>query len=184
MSTPTNQPGFYGKGSIVVPSDDEGAVRRLAITADRLVTQPILGIDVIPDVIAYAARTHGSRDALGWRNVVRIHEEKKEVKKTVGGKEVTETKTWTYWELSDFEYISFLDVYERVVELARGLVQHGILKTDVFNIYAQTRCVVLPFSRWALLGGAALMRVYGLQCELAARVACVYDDLDARRDCI
>ena len=138
----TTNSNYFGKGSVVVDSDGEGAVRRLAITADRLVTRPFEGIQVIPDVISYAARTHGSREAIGWRNVVRIHEEAKEVKKTVGGKEVTETKTWKYFELSDFEYISFLEVQDRISELARGLLHHGILKTDVFNIYAQTRCVV------------------------------------------
>ena len=58
---------------------------------------------------------------------------------------MTETKTWTYWELSNSEYVSFLDVYERVVELARGLVYHGILKADVFNVFSQTRCVLVLF---------------------------------------
>lgn len=144
MSTiTTSKRNYFGKGSVVVPSDGEGAVRRLAITVDRLVTRPFEGINVIPDVISYAARTHGSREAVGWRNVVRIHEEEKQVKKMVGGKEVTETKKWKYFELSDFEYISFLDVQERILELARGLLHHGILKTEVFNIYAQTRYVVV-----------------------------------------
>lgn len=152
----TSKRNFFGKGSVVVPSDGEGAVRRLAITADRLVTRPFEGIDVIPDVIAYAARTHGSRDAVGWRNIIGIHEEEKEVKKTVGGKEVTETKKWKYFELSDFEFISFLDVQTRVLELARGLLHHGILKTDVFNIYAQTRYVC----RWRpWVEGVELTRV-------------------------
>lgn len=150
MSTPSNKRNFYGKGSVVVPSDGEGAVRRLAITAERLVTRPFEGIDVVPDIVSYAARTHGDRAAVGWRNVVKIHEEEKEVKKMVGGKEVTETKKWKYFELSDFEYISFLDVQERVLELARGLLHHGILKTDVFNVYAQTRCVIFV-GGWALL---------------------------------
>ena len=137
---------FFGKGSVVIPSDGEGAVRRLAITADRLVTRPLEGIEVLPDVILWAARTHGSREALGWRNVIDIHEEEKEVRKIVASKEVTETKKWTYFELSDFEYISFLDVQERVLELARGLLHHGLLKTDVFSIYAQTRCVTASFA--------------------------------------
>jgi len=160
MSTPSNKRNFFGKGSVVVPSDGEGAVRRLAIIADRLVTRPFEGIDVVPDVISHAARTHGSRDAFGWRNVVKVHEEEKEVKKTVGGQEVTETKKWKYFELSDFEYISFLEVEERVLELARGLLHHGILKTDVFNIYAQTRCVIFA-GRWALLVPRPLSRECG-----------------------
>ncbi|KAF8553880.1 long-chain-fatty-acid-CoA-ligase, partial [Imleria badia] len=161
MSTPKRN--YFGKGSVVVPSDGEGAVRRLAITTDRLVTRPFEGIDVIPDVVAYAARTHGSREALGWRNIIGIHEEEKEVKKTVGGKEVTETKKWKYFELSDFEYISFLDVQERVLELARGLLHHGILKADVFNIYAQTSV------NWQLMSHACT--------TISTPVATAYDTL-------
>ncbi|KIJ61721.1 hypothetical protein HYDPIDRAFT_176879 [Hydnomerulius pinastri MD-312] len=154
---------YFGKGSVVVPSDGAGAVRRLAITADTLVTQPFEGIVVIPDVIAYAARTHGSRDAVGWRNVVKIHEEEKEVKKVVEGKEVTEMKKWKYFELSDFEYMSFLDVQERIMELARGLLHHNIQKEDVFNIYAQTSV------NWQLMSHACT--------TIATPVATAYDTL-------
>ena len=130
---------YFGKGSVVVSSDPDGPVRRLAITADKLVTQPFEGIDVIPDIVSYSARTHGAREAMGWRNIVDVHEEEKQVTKMVAGKEVTETKKWKYFELSDFEYLSYLDVQERVSQLARGLLHHGIQKTDIFNIYAQTR---------------------------------------------
>ena len=183
MSTFTTNRNFFGKGSVVVPSDGEGAVRRLAITANKLVTRPFEGMVVIPDVILYAARTHGPRDALGWRNVVKVHEEQKEVKKTVGGKDVTETKKCKYFELSDFEYISFLDVEERVLELARGLLHHGVLKTDVFNIYALTRWVVVFVFRWRYSSCAFI--VYSVNWQLMSHacttistpVAAAYDTL-------
>ncbi|KIK91796.1 hypothetical protein PAXRUDRAFT_830531 [Paxillus rubicundulus Ve08.2h10] len=159
---PTHR-NYFGRGSVVVPSDGEGAVRRLAITADKLVTRPFEGVSVIPDVISYAARTHGSREALGWRNIVKIHEEEKEVKKMVGGEEVTEKKTWKYFELSDFEYISFLEVQERVLELARGLLHHEIKKEDVFNLYAQTSV------NWQLMSHACT--------TISTPVATAYDTL-------
>ncbi|KAN0079853.1 hypothetical protein V8E55_009419 [Tylopilus felleus] len=164
MSTATTtKSNYFGKGSVVVSSDGEGAVRRLAITSDRLVLRPFEGIDVIPDLLSYAARTHGSRDAVGWRNIVDIHEEEKEVKKTVGGKEVIEKKKWKYFQLSDFEYISFIEVRERVLELARGLLHHGISKTDVFNIYAQTSM------NWQLMSHACT--------TISTPVATAYDTL-------
>ncbi|KAI6142947.1 acetyl-CoA synthetase-like protein [Pisolithus tinctorius] len=125
----TFQRNYFGKGSVVVPSDDGQDVRRVAITADRLITQPFEGIDVIPDVIAYAARTHGTKEALGWRNIVSIHEEEKEVKKVVAGKEITEKKKWKYFELSDYQYLSFIE-------------------DNVFNIYAQTS------ANWQLMSHA------------------------------
>lgn len=56
----------------------------------------------------------------------------------VGGKEVTEKKIWKYFQLSDYKYINFIEVQERVSEVARGLHHYGITETDVFNVYAGT----------------------------------------------
>ncbi|KAJ7607755.1 long-chain-fatty-acid-CoA-ligase [Roridomyces roridus] len=140
-ATRTNKPGYYGKGSVEVapPSaPDEGPTRRLAISADKLVTQPFAGIDTVYDILEYVAKTHGTRDALGWRDVVRIHEEEKEVTKNVGGKDVTEKKKWKYFELSDYKWITFVGLRDRVSEVARGLVNLGVTTDDVFNIYAAT----------------------------------------------
>jgi long-chain acyl-CoA synthetase len=140
----TNKPGYFGVGSVELdtdkPAGDGSArTRRLAISSDKLVERPFEGIDTVADVIAYAARTHGAKQALGWRDVVNIHEEQKEVTKNVGGKEVKETKTWKYFELSDYKYISYLDVQAAVSEVARALVDLEVSADDVFNVYAATR---------------------------------------------
>ena len=165
---------YFGEGSVVVSADGEGAVRRLAIKKDALVERPFEGIDVIPDVIDYAARGYGNRPAMGWRTIVNIHEEEKEVQKTVGGQQVTEKKKWKYFELSGFEYIDFLEVQKRVRELSRGLLHYGIRKGDVFNIYAQTRSA----SCFVLLLGGRFCHVgtdVASQYELAAHVTCLHN---------
>jgi long-chain acyl-CoA synthetase len=131
----------WGKGSVYVgpsPNPGESRVRRLEKTKDRLVTGPVEGINTVHDVLLYAARTHGTRNAYGYRDITKIIEEQKEVTKTVGGKEVKEMKTWKYFQLSDYKYISFIDLKNTVSEVARGLLKLGIQKNDVFNIYAQT----------------------------------------------
>jgi long-chain acyl-CoA synthetase len=128
---------YYGLGSVEVDSNGD-KVRRLAIAADKLVTVPSGGVETITDVIAYAARTHGTKNALGWRDIVDIHEEEKEVTKMVGGKEVKEKKIWKYFQLSDYKYINFVEVQERVSEVGRGLHHYGVTKDDVINIYAAT----------------------------------------------
>lgn len=140
----TNQPGYYGEGSSEVASSagpGEGSVRRLAITKDKLVHQPLEGIDTVLDVVSSAVRTHGDKNALGWRDIVKVIEEDKEVTKVIDGKEVVEKKKWKYFELSDYKYMSFNDVQTAISEISRGLIKHGISNGDVFNIYAQTRHV-------------------------------------------
>ena len=57
------------------------------MTKDALVTHPLDGIDTVCDVLEYAARTHGTKDSYGWRDVIDIIEEKKEVKKVEVKKE-------------------------------------------------------------------------------------------------
>ena len=120
-------------------ADGYTRVRRLAKAADKLVTQPLEGIDTVHDVVAYAARTHGTRDAFGYRDIIDIVEEEKEVKKVVGGKEVTEMKKWKYFHLSDFKFISYLDVQEAVSEIARAFIDLGITTEDIVNVYSATR---------------------------------------------
>jgi len=138
----TIKPGFYGTGSAEIsPSagPGDGGVRRLAISKDALVTQPADGIETTYDIVSHAARTHGNRNALGWRDIVNIVEEEKEVTKVVDGVENIEKKKWKYFELSDFKYMTYLDIMTAVSEIGRGLVNLGIPKGEVFNIYAQTR---------------------------------------------
>ncbi|KAJ7778653.1 long-chain-fatty-acid-CoA-ligase [Mycena maculata] len=166
ITTHTNQPGYYGKGSVQVapPSaDDEGPTRRLAISADKLVTQPFEGIDTVFDILEYAAKTHGTRDALGWRDIVDVHEEAKEVKKIIDGKEVTETKKWKYFQLSDYKYISYVELRDQISEIARGLVDMGITTDDVFNIYAATSV------NWQLMAHAC--------GSISTTIATAYDTL-------
>lgn len=144
MKVHTNKPGYYGEGSVevVAPAGPgEGPTRRCTLSKDGLVTQPFEGIDTVYDIVAYAARTHGSRKALGWRDIVNIIEEEKEVTKVIDGQEVKEKKKWKFFELSDYRYLSFIEVKEVVSEIARALIHLGVTSDDVINVYAQTRCV-------------------------------------------
>jgi long-chain acyl-CoA synthetase len=132
----------WGKGTVDIgppAPKGESRVRRLEKTKDRLVTGPVEGVNTVHDVLLYASRTHGERKAYGYRDIIDIIEEQKEVTKTVGGKEVKETKTWKYFHLSDYKYISFLEFKAVVSEVSRGLFKLGLQKNDVFNIYAQTK---------------------------------------------
>ncbi|KAI9455375.1 long-chain-fatty-acid-CoA-ligase [Russula earlei] len=131
----------WGKGSVFIgppPEQGESRVRRLEKTQDRLVTAPIEGVHTVHDVLLYASRTYGERKAFGYREIVDIIEEQKEVTKIVGGEEVKENKTWKYFHLSDYKYITFVEFKTVVSEVARGLLKLGVQKNDVFNIYAQT----------------------------------------------
>ncbi|KAL5520350.1 hypothetical protein ACEPAG_9574 [Sanghuangporus baumii] len=141
----------------------ETPTRRNAAFKDKLITQPLAGIEIVPDILAYCARTHGTKPALGWRDIVDVHEEEKVVTKTVGGKEVKEKKKWKYFELSPYKYLNFIEVKEAALEAAAGLVEIGMKKGDVFNVYAATSL------NWQLISHACM--------SIGAPVATAYDTL-------
>ncbi|KAG2005528.1 long-chain-fatty-acid-CoA ligase [Coprinopsis cinerea AmutBmut pab1-1] len=137
----TLKPGYYGEGSVqVAPAagPGEGPVFRCALSKDGLPERPVDGIKTVYDVLTYATRTHGAHKAMGWRNIVDTIEEEKEVTKTVGGEQVKEKKKWKYFQLSEYQYINYIELQEIVSEIARGLHHLGITENDIFNIYAQT----------------------------------------------
>ncbi|KAJ7748041.1 hypothetical protein B0H16DRAFT_1725657 [Mycena metata] len=116
----TNKSGYYGKGSVEPHPPSRNLRRQTRHPA----------IDTVYDVLQYVARTHGTRDALGWRDIVDVHEEAKEVVKTVNGKEVKEIKKWKYFQLSGYKYITYVQLKEQVDEIARGLVDLGLTTDD------------------------------------------------------
>ena len=147
-------------GSVAVEEEKkegEAQTRRNALTKDALVTQPMEGIETTYDVLQYAARTHGTKQALGWRDIVEVHEEQKEIKKQVDGKEITEKKTWKYFQLCGFKYLNFVEVKDAVFEISAGLAELGINKGEIFNVYSATWYVAeLTTTRTTKLRGRAL----------------------------
>jgi len=128
----------YGSVEVSKPTDSHGAVRRNPLHTDAFVERPKAGIDTVTDILFYNAREHGTRNALGWRDIVDTIEEEKDVKKTVAGKEITEKKTWKFFQLSEYRWLNFVEVRDRAVDMGKGLVELGLDKGQIFNIYAAT----------------------------------------------
>ncbi|KAF5317749.1 hypothetical protein D9619_012547 [Psilocybe cf. subviscida] len=151
---------YFGSGSVEVAAParaGEGGIRRLATHKDSLISEPAAGVRTIPDLIDYAARVHGEREALGWREVLGVHEEKK----TEKGKE----KTWKYWDLSPYKWISYTEFKERVEDVAKGLVELGIGQEDVVDLFAETS------ANWQLMSSACAL--------ISTPIATAYDTLGA-----
>lgn len=123
----------------------ESGTRRASFAAEKLLTEPYPGINTVPDVLDYAARTHGDAPAMGKRDIVDIVEEEKEVTKTINGKEEKQIKKWKYFKLGPFQWLNYIEVRDACYEIAKGLVELGIAKDEIWNTYAATGLV--PFSQ-------------------------------------
>lgn len=129
------------KGSVEVgPPAKEGEtrIRRSYVSPDELTTEPAPGVRTFYDILQYTEKQYGDKPAVGWRDTIKVHEEKKDVTKTVGGKQTTETKTWQFYELSDYHYMSYKDFAQNVRWVASGLVELGHSPKTIANIYATT----------------------------------------------
>ncbi|KAJ3128803.1 long-chain fatty acid-CoA ligase [Physocladia obscura] len=125
-----------------------------------LTTTPAPGIDTVYDIIERGFSTRGSVEAFGQRRVVQIVEEAKLVtKKLPGGGQVQETKTWKYFELSPFEWLTWSQAEVRIRAYAAAYRHLGMRPNDKLTIFADTRSD-------ATLGEEGLTHSM-LECEVA-----------------
>ena len=141
------QPYMYGKGPFTIESpgaqkqEGETIPRRHPSAKDGLITTPEPDVRTVYELVRRGASKFGNAKAMGSRKIVRTHKETKKVKKVVDGQTQEVDKEWTYFELSQYSYLSFTQ-YEKLVEqLASGLRKLGMVKGDRLHLFAGTRYV-------------------------------------------
>lgn len=135
---------FGGKevvGSVEVGApakDGEGRARRCFIDPEKLVEGKDAEIRTVWDIIQRSGRLFPDQNGFGYRTLIQEHVDEKEVTKMVKGKEVKEMKKWTYYEMSDYEYLSYREIEQQVRQVGSGLRSLGMEKGKMFNIFAAT----------------------------------------------
>lgn len=96
--------------------------------------------NTVYEFILEAIEKGGSRRAIGYRDVVEVHKEKKKVKKMVDGQEVQVDKTWMYYEMSDYKYETYKELNTFIHQYARGLITLGVKPSgeNKLQIFAST----------------------------------------------
>lgn len=128
------------KASVAVNGADgsEGQIRRSFLSPNELVERPGPGINTMVDLLDAARKRHGSRRLIATREILHEHKDQKVIRKKVGDKEVEETKTWTFYELSDYTYTTLNEFCDLVGKFASGLGALGLNNSTRFNIFAST----------------------------------------------
>lgn len=144
----TNQvlsPRMSGRGPFTVeasgyePVKGETIPRRHPVSKDKLTTTPSDDVTTIFDILKRSADRFGNAKALGTRSLVKMHNENKKIKKTVDGKTQEVDKKWSYHELSDYKFMSFVEYERLALEIGCGLRKLGFAKGDRLHLYAGTR---------------------------------------------
>ena len=122
-------------------NEHETAPRRNAQVAKGVLKRPLgMSCKTVYELAMECFALGGESNAMAWREIIDIHEEKKIVKKFVDGKEIPVEKTWLYYEMSSYKYISFNQLRDIMHDLGRGLVKMGLKPNtdDRLHIYAST----------------------------------------------
>ena len=108
---------------------------------DGLINTPEQGINTLWDIVKRGSSKYGNAKCVGYRKLIKQHEEVKKVKKQVDGKEETVDKKWYYSELSEYNYWSFIEYEKKATRVGAGLRKLGMQPQDRLHVFAQTRCV-------------------------------------------
>lgn len=122
-------------------NEHETAPRRNAKVKDAAVTRPLnSNANTVYEFFMESVKRSGPRKAMGWREVVEVHAEKKQITKKIDGKDQKVDKTWLYYELAPYTYNTYNELQEIVLDYGRGLVELGLTpgNKDRLHIFAAT----------------------------------------------
>jgi long-chain acyl-CoA synthetase len=115
----------------------EGCIRRSILSPGELVTSPAPGVNTIYDILQHSVKTYGeAKPCIGYRKVLAVIEEEKEVHKPDGS---IEKKMWKYFQLSGYNWLNFSEVSELAKTIGSGLFELGMRKNARLEIFANTR---------------------------------------------
>lgn len=121
------------------PVEGETIPRRHPRVADKLLSRPEDGITTVYDVLKRSSEKFGNAKVMGSRTLVKTHHETRKVKKMVDGEEREVDKDWTYFELSGYKYISFIEFERLALQVGAGLRKLGMTQGDRVHIFAASR---------------------------------------------
>lgn len=119
--------------------EGECRIRRSAMSPEVLLDSPHDNVKTLYDVILHSAKVRPNLNAIGYRKMVKIIEEEKEVTKIVGGEPVKEKKTWKYFKMSGYNWLTYKDVKHVVDSIGAGLVKFGVQPRDKITVFGATR---------------------------------------------
>lgn len=122
-------------------NEHETAPRRNERAAKAPISKPRDFVcETVFEMISECCRRYKNYNSISWRNVIDIHEEQKTVTKNIDGKPQDIQKTWLYYELSPYQYITFAQMEQNMIHIGKGLVSMGLepATDDRLHIYAST----------------------------------------------
>ncbi|KAL2019196.1 hypothetical protein VTK56DRAFT_9996 [Thermocarpiscus australiensis] len=132
------KPPFTVEAAGYQPVEGETIPRRHPKAKDGLVQRPAPDVNTTFDLLKRSAEHYGNEPAVGSRKLIQIHKEKKKVPKVVDGQATEVEKEWTYYELSNYSYMTYQEYYAMVLQVGAGLRKLGLSPKDRLHVFATT----------------------------------------------
>lgn len=163
---PSLQPRISAKPPYTVevpgqaPVEGETPVRRIPGSVNELVSKPADNISTTYELVRVSADKYGNAKCMGSRKLVKTHQEIKKVKKMVDGEQQEVDKKWTFFELSKYEYITYTEYEQLVLQLGAGLRKAGLNATERVHLFAATSEKWLALSHGAASQSMPIVTAY------------------------
>jgi len=163
LKTMTPQPRAYKSPPYSVEAsgypkvEGETIPRRHPKCKDKLRTQPADNVATIYDIVRVASQKYGNAKALGHRSVLDTHVENKTIKRKDG---TEEEKKWSYYELSPYKYMSFVEYEKLTLKIGSGLRSIGMSAGDRVHVFASTSPWWLAIAHGAMSQSMPIVTAY------------------------
>ncbi|EEU47461.1 uncharacterized protein NECHADRAFT_59265 [Fusarium vanettenii 77-13-4] len=134
--------------------------RRHPMAKDGLISYPADDARTVFQFIQRSAKLYPNHHAVGSRKLINMHTEKKKIKKNVDGQVQEVEKEWSYFELTGFEYLTYTQYYERVLQLGSGLRKLGLTSEDKLHIFGSTSVGWISTSHAAASQSISIVTAY------------------------
>jgi len=163
LKTFVPQPRAYKKPPYSVEAsgyskvEGETIPRRHPTAKDKLKTTPAEGVNTVFDIVRTASERYGNAKALGRRTVKDIHHETKKIKRKDG---TEEEKKWSYFELSEYKYMSFAEYEKLTLKVGSGLRSLGMEPKEKVHIFASTSPFWLAMAHGSVSQSMSIVTAY------------------------
>ncbi|KAF8937933.1 hypothetical protein EDD21DRAFT_66431 [Dissophora ornata] len=146
----------------VGPTEVHGETRilRSSMSPEQLMTVPTGDVKTLYDLIQYSAKVRPNLDAVGYRKILKVIEEDKEVTKMVAGAPVKETKRWKFFKLSGYKWLTYKDVKITVDNIGAGLRHLGVQPKGRITVFGATSANWLLVAHGAFTQSVTIVTVY------------------------
>ncbi|KAK4134971.1 acetyl-CoA synthetase-like protein [Trichocladium antarcticum] len=132
------KPPFTVEAPGVEPVDGETIPRRHPKAKNGLIERPAPGVNTTFDLLKRSAEKYGSEPAIGSRELIETHTQKKKIPKVIDGETVEVEKEWTYYELSNYKYLTYDEYFTMILQVGAGLRKVGLSPKERLHIFAAT----------------------------------------------